>query len=112
MQEVQGCGFQNYSDDQSCWLPRQSPKASLCFWSIRLWPSGPEYLTDFSAKQKYEGLLIFSQQSSAVDFPESHLSSLDSMLSAVEARAVSSPMAACHKEADSIRRFFDADHLL
>ena len=45
--------FQNYRNDWSCGLPGQSPKDPLLCWGIHLCPTGPEYLTNLTVKQKY-----------------------------------------------------------
>jgi hypothetical protein len=57
-------------------------------------------------------LPTLSRQNLAVDFFHVLLAhGIDSMKSAVEARAGSCPVAACHKEANSTWGFFSAHHL-
>jgi hypothetical protein len=74
--------------------------------------SGLKYLIDFSMKQELLWTAYLVLAKLAVNFPHSHLSSLDSMLSLVEARAISCSIASLppFKE-NSIWWIFDAYHL-
>lgn len=71
--------------------------------------TGPEHLTDCSVS--HEGLLLYLVLTEfSICLPVLSWSRLDSILSAVEGRTVSCPVAATC-EANSVRRFFNAQRI-
>lgn len=88
---------------------------SLQFLSVfgdSSWASWPTIPDRILWSKKYERLLTLSWKSSAMDFPVSHLSSLDSILSQLEQRKFLPCGWLAASEAGSIWRFFKAHHLL